>query len=168
MKTRRCMEMSNKTHWKKLFNPNYLGSWAFQPGEEKTLTIKSVEKEMVSNGEKKEECLVIHFEENEKPWIVNKTNGEMITKVWGTPYTEDWIGKRITLKVKKVKAFGDMVDAVRVSKDRPTDEIINCEKCGSPITAASGRNPQEIASATKTKYGKALCIKCAKEEKNNG
>ena len=43
------MEMSEKTHWKKLNNPDYLGSYAFQPGEEKTVTIKEVKREMVFN-----------------------------------------------------------------------------------------------------------------------
>ena len=41
--------MSDKTHWKKLTNPNYLGSYAFQPGEEKTVTIKEVKRELVHN-----------------------------------------------------------------------------------------------------------------------
>lgn len=159
--------MSNKTHWKKFYNPNYLGSWAFQPGEEKTLTIKVANREMVENGGSKEECLVVHFEENEKPLILNKTNSDMIEKVWGTPFVEDWAGKRITLKVKKVSAFGEMVDGVRVSKTRPSEEQIICEKCGKPITAASGRSARAIADATKAKLGKELCMNCAKEEKTN-
>ena len=29
-------------HWKKLTNPNYLGSYAFEPGEEKPLTIREI------------------------------------------------------------------------------------------------------------------------------
>lgn len=154
----------NKTHWKKLTNPNYLGSYAFQPGEEKTVTIKEVKQEIVQNQNGKEECTVAYFVEDVKPLILNKTNCDMIAKVWGSPYIEDWNGKQITLKVKKVSAFGDMVDAVRVSKERPEEEIL-CEVCGNPIEPASGRTAKEIATATKTKYGKCMCVECARKEK---
>ena len=154
----------NKTHWKKLTNPNYLGSWSFQPGEEKTLTIKEVKQEIVKNQNGSEECTVAYFDEDVKPLILNKTNAEMIAKVWGTPFIEDWKGLRITLKVKKINAFGEMMDAVRVSNERPAEESIICEACGKVITSASGRSAKEIATATKTKYGKALCIECARKE----
>lgn len=157
----------NKTHWKKWYNPNYLGAYAFQPGEEKTVTIREIRQELVQNQNGKEECTVAYFDEDVKPLILNKTNCKSIAKVWGTPYIEDWPGKKITLKVKKISAFGEMTDAVRVSLERPSDEIILCEKCGNPITASSGRTPKVIAEATRNKYGKALCLACVKEE-NNG
>lgn len=158
----------NKTHWKKLRNPNYLGSWDFQPGEVKTLTIKAIQNEILQNPEgKKEECTVAYWEENEKPFPLNATNCKMIAKVWGTPYIEDWPGMAIMLKVKKVSAFGEMVDAVRVSNERPAEEII-CEMCGKPITAIPGRTAQAVAAATKAKYGKTLCAECAKKGVNNG
>jgi hypothetical protein len=159
----------NKTHWKKYNNPDYMGAYAFQPGEEKTLTIDKVTRETVHNpsNNSKEECTVAHFKEDEKPLILNVTNCKAITKVWGTPYIEDWAGRKIILKVKKISAFGEMVDAVRVSNERPQEEKIICETCGREITAAAGRTPQVIANTTKTKYGKILCIECAKKEGNN-
>lgn len=163
--------MADKTHWKKLNNPDYLGAYAFQPGEEKTVTIKEVKREMVFNTStsSKEECTVAHFAEDEKPLILNATNCKAITKVWGTPYIDDWIGRKVTLKVKRVSAFGEMVDAVRVSPERPAEEILKCELCGSEITASAGQSAAVIASATKNKYGKQLCLRCAKERtgKNN-
>lgn len=160
----------NKTHWRKYTNPNYLGSYAFQPGETKTLTIKEVKREIVTSERGKEECTVVHFAEGEKPLILNKTNADAISKAWGTPYIEDWSGKRISLKVKKVSAFGEMVDAVRVSKERPVEaeQYIICESCGKPVTAGSGRTAKEIAAATKNKYKKVLCIECVKKEKEHG
>ena len=158
----------NKTHWKKLTNPNYLGSYAFQPGEEKTVTITEVKREIVQSQNGKEECTVAHFAEDIKPLILNKTNCDAIAKVWGTPYIEDWSGKKITLKVKKVSAFGDMVDAVRVGKERPADDTIICEACGKPIIPIAGKTAKEIAAVTKTKYNKILCVECAKRGANNG
>ena len=159
-----------KTHWKKYTNPDYLGAYAFQQGEEKTVTIKEVKREMVFNpsGSGKEECTVAHFVEDVKPLILNTTNCKTIAKVWGTPYIEDWAGRKITLKVKRISAFGEMVDAVRVSGDRPTDEVIICEVCGNPIQGIAGKTAQAIASATKSKYGKTICAECARKEVSNG
>ena len=158
----------NKTHWKKLTSPNYTGAWDFQPGEEKTVTIKEVKREIVQNQNGKEECTVAYFVEDIKPLILNKTNGGMIAKVWGTPYIEDWAGKKITLKIKKISAFSEIVDAVRVSPERPTEEKIICEACGKEILPVDGRSAEIIANATKNKYGKKLCIACARKEKTNG
>lgn len=160
--------MSEKTHWKKLTNPNYLGAYAFQPGEEKVVTIKEVNYEVVQNQNGKEECIVCHFVEDIKPMILNKTNCDTIAKVIGTPYIEDWNGQRIILKVRKVSAFGETVDAVRVAKERPVDEVVLCEVCGKAITPAGGRTAKEIAAATKTKFKKMMCMDCARKETNNG
>ena len=156
--------MSDKTHWKKLTSPNYLGSWDFQPGEERTVTIKEVKREIVENQNGKEECTVVYFAGNIKPLILNKTNGKMIAKVWGTPYIEDWAGRKIILKVKKISAFGEMVDAVRVANERPTDQKYICEVCGKEIVPAAGKTAEAIVAATKQKFGKTMCIDCAKKE----
>lgn len=153
--------MENKTHWKKLTNPNYLGAYAFQPGEEKTVTIKEVKRGPVQNQNGVEECTIAYFEEDVKPLILNKTNAKAIEKVWGTGYIEDWKGLRITLKVKKVKAFGEMVDAVRVSTERPPSEAIICEECGAVIDA-------RIAEISQKRFGRKLCIDCGRKEVNNG
>lgn len=150
----------NKTHWKKLTNPNYLGSWCFQPGEEKVVTIREVKQEIIQNQNGKEECTVAYFMEDIKPLILNKTNSEMIARVLGTPYIEDWKNNKIILRVKKVSAFGDMVDAVRVGNRRPVADPILCEKCGKPID-------ERLASATMQKYKQKLCRDCAKEVTNN-
>jgi hypothetical protein len=166
MKIRSYTGMNEKTHWKKLNNPDYLGAYAFQPGEEKTVTIKDVKRQAVYNQSAggKEECTVAYFVEDVKPLILNVTNCKTIAKVWGTPYIEDWAGRRIILKVKKISAFGDMVDAVRVAAERPADEEIICEACGNPVTGVNGRTPKMVADTTKAKCGKVLCLACAKKE----
>ena len=160
--------MNEKTHWKKLNNPDYLGAYAFQPGEEKIVTIREVNRETVYNpsGGGKEECTVAHFIEDVKPLILNTTNCKAIAKVWGTPYIEDWANRKIMLTVKKISAFGEMVDAVRVSTKRPVDEQIICEDCGKIIEPAAGKTAAEIAAATKSKYGRQICLECAKKGAN--
>jgi hypothetical protein len=110
------------THWKKLQNPDYLGSYDFQPGEERIVTIESVKREMITGPEgKKEECTVVYLV-GSKPLILNATNGKAITKAIGTPYVQEWGGKRVTLHVQKIKAFGEMVDALRVKPNAPAKQ----------------------------------------------
>lgn len=118
--------LPKKTHWKKLFNPDYMGAWSIDPGEEPIYTIKSVALESVTgSGGSKQDCTVIRWVENQKPFIVNNTNAKSITKSIGSPYIEDWKGNKIKLFVQSgVKAFGDIVDALRVrpnsiKKDKP-------------------------------------------------
>lgn len=110
-----------KTHFKKLRNPDYLGSWDLtdQNGnfKNKVLTIKEVKKEMVHDGKGgKEDCVTVLFYES-KPMIMNSTNLKTIHKTLGTPYIEDWAGKKIEITVEKVKAFGEVHDALRVVKN---------------------------------------------------
>jgi hypothetical protein len=109
-----------KTHFKKLKNPDYLGSWdlADQNGvfRNKVLTIKEVKKEMVHDGRGgQEDCITVHFDEA-KPMIMNSTNLKTINSSLGTPYIEEWQGKKIEITVNKVKAFGEIHDALRVVK----------------------------------------------------
>lgn len=108
-----------KTHWKKLTNPNYIGAYAFLPGEEKTVQITKVTREIVTGPDgKQDECTVAYLK-GEKPVILNNTNADTVTKVVGSPYIEDWCGKWITLYVERVRAFGQTVDAVRVKPVAP-------------------------------------------------
>lgn len=150
------------THWKKLTNPNYLGSYAFQQGEEKPVTISRIAQEEVTNPsqpEIKERCIVAHFQQPEKPLILNKTNCKAIERLAGTPNIEEWAGVGIILCVQKVPAFGDLVEAVRI---RPVKPYI-CADCGGIITGYGGKSHQEIREHTKSTYKRQLCPECAKK-----
>ena len=158
------------THWKKLDNPDYIGAYAFQPGEEKTLTIRNVQREIVVGAEgKKEECTVVHFCEDEKPMILNATNGKAIQKIAGSGYIEQWEGVRITLKVEAVKAFGDIVDAVRVSRKKPPQQVkpsvVLCADCHQAIGGYGKQNAQEFAAYTQRCFGVPVCYACGQKRK---
>jgi hypothetical protein len=110
----------SKTHFKKLRNPGFLGSWdlADENGNFKNriLTISKVEKKMVHDGKGgQEECVTVSFHDC-KPMIMNSTNLKTIWKSLDTPFIEDWVGKKIEVTVQKVKAFGEVHDALRVVK----------------------------------------------------
>jgi len=106
------------THWKKLTSQNYMGAYDLQPDQEVKVKIESVKQEMVKffDGKKVEEsdCLVARYVGAKKPMILNKTNCKIITRKFGTPYVEEWIGKEIIIYAAKVKAFGEVTDALRI------------------------------------------------------
>ena len=158
------------THWKQLTNPDYLGAYAFEPGEEKIGTIAYVRTESVMGADgKKEDCTVAHFSEKElKPLILNVTNCKAISKLYKTPYIEDWAGKRITMRVQPVKAFGEVVDAVRIKpeipKAAPKDPV--CEECAQILQPFGKMNAAQLAAYTKQKYGAVLCAdRAGKQQK---
>lgn len=156
--------MSNTlTHWKQLTNCEYIGAYSFQPGEEKIVTIKNVVNEVVSGTDgKKESCSVMHFAENVKPMVLNATNSKTITKLLKTPYIEEWVGRKIQLYVQKnVKAFGDIVDAVRVRDFLPVEKELICVDCGNKIQPFGKSSADTMAKYTLSKYGRMLCSECA-------
>jgi len=112
-----------KTHWKKQFNYDYLGAYSLAPGKDMILTIKETKKEMVTgtNGQK-DQCFVCYFEEDQKPMILNKTNCKQIEALY-SPFVEDWPGNKIQLFAKKVKAFGDETEALRIRNKYPDTKL---------------------------------------------
>ena len=105
------------THWKKLRNKVYLGSWDFEPNEVKTLTIQSADSEKITGffgGKMNEEMGVVLRFSDAKPMILNVTNSEAITKALGTPQIEEWVGKRIQAKVEEVRAKGSWTEGIRI------------------------------------------------------
>lgn len=106
--------MSDKTHWKKLINPAYIGAYWLPEGEDVTVTIDYITREIITGtGGKKEECTVAHLKGDVKPFILNPTNSKTIAKLYG-PYIEDWAGKRITLYASTTKLAGETVECLRV------------------------------------------------------
>lgn len=167
-----------KTHWKKLQNPDYLGSYALEPGQDIIATIKTVNVEKVTGPDgKKEDCTVLHFvEPNIKPMILNATNAKTITKIYKTPYIEDWANRAIQIYVDEVMAFGSRVEALRIRQFVPSVKVktnnapVACADCGAVIEAFNGRSAAYMAQYTQDKYGKPLCAACAKkaaEDKTN-
>lgn len=164
------MSNTTKTHWRKLHNPDYLGAYSLEPGKDLVVKIKSVANEMVTGTDgKKEECMVAHLYNN-KPMIINATNAKTISKVLNSPYIEDWADKYIQLFVDHVKAFGEIVEALRVRPFAPkiqsqtTGEKIICEDCKNVITPYGKMDAAQLAQYTKQKYDKKLCAGCASKQ----
>jgi len=152
-----------KIHWKLLQNPDFLGAYALEPGEDLIVTIDNSQKEQFTGtGGKKDEGLVIHFSEKDiKPMICNATNAKTITKIVGSPYIEDWSGSKIQLYSAEVSAFGETVDALRVRPFPPKTEEYSCKDCGATIEPYKNYTARQMAERSKTKFGRYLCMDCA-------
>lgn len=115
--------MAEHIHWKKTTNPEYLGAFAFEEGEEKIVMIKDVKAEDVRNPNGGSEAKqVLYFDGDIKPnkWILNVTNMKAIAKATGTPYMDEWVGKKIQLYVDPaVSAFGTITEGVRARDFSP-------------------------------------------------
>lgn len=160
-----------KTHWKKVVSdPNYIGEGDFEPKEEKILTIARVNSgETVVTAEGKSTKAVIHWQEKEyKPMILNVARSKNIEKVVGSPFFEDWPNHKIQLYIEHgIKAFGEVVSAVRVRpyKPKPKQEIPPCSDCGGKIEPAAGKTAEWMAAYTSKKYNRPLCGMCAAKAK---
>lgn len=157
-------QTSQKHHWKEALPGDYLGAYALN-GQDLIVTIQSAGRELVvgANG-KKEECLVLRFREQVMDMVCNRTNAKTITKVLGSPYLEDWSGKKIQLYPTTTKFGGDIVECIRVRPTAPKQAApIMCEKCGQQILPAANMTAEQLAEYGLKKHGKKLCIKCGKE-----
>jgi len=120
--------MTEKTHWKRLINPEFIGAYSIPEGQDLTVTIDYVQlQEITGTGGKKEDCTVAHLV-NEKPMILNVTNSKSIAKLYG-PFIEDWAGKKITLFASTTRLAGETVECLRI---RPKV----AERIAKPITDA--------------------------------
>ena len=166
--------MMSKTHWNKVVSdPNYLGEADFVEGEEKVLTLAYVNaSETVATAEGKSQKAVVHWKEpNNKPMILNVARSKDMEKVAGSPYFEDWVDVPFQLYIQKgIKAFGDVVNAVRVRPYKPrvqkAEPIPKCTDCGGEIAPAMGKDARWLATYTAKNYGVPLCADCAQKRKN--
>lgn len=164
---------NEKTHWKKLTNPNYLGEYALPTdGSDLLATIDYVAKETVTGiGGKSEPEVVAHFREEVngiKPMILNKTNLLTLQKVCKSKYIEDWNGCAILIYYDPSVKFGrDTVGGLRIRNYAPeiNEPSLICAVCGHKIGESFGKSPKAIAEYTRRKYGRELCSDCATKAK---
>lgn len=162
--------MTAATHFKKIKDPNFLGSWDLVTGaDDKTgkaiygtlkAIIKSVQQEEVIDIQKSKVkaayklVVTAHFT-NTKPMILNTTNMKAIEKALGSPFIEFWQGKEIEIYVDAVKAFGDIHDALRIRPFAPPVlKVYTCTDCNRDDVA------ENMAIRTKKAFGVHLCSKC--------
>lgn len=70
-------------------------------------------------GQPKDERFCLHFEEVEKPLILNSTNALIMSAIFGSQETDDWIGQRVVLySDPNISYQGKLVGGIRARAPR--------------------------------------------------
>lgn len=113
----------SKTHWRRVFNSDYLGSCDLEDGKDMKAVIKSVSiQEVKGQDGKSQKCNVAVFTDQKvKPMILNATNCKVVKKFAGTPFIEDWNNISVQIYVKDdVRAFGEVTEGLRIRATQPS------------------------------------------------
>lgn len=107
----------------------------------------------------------IYFEETEKPFICNSVNRESIERLYGArSATNTWYGNKIALYDAPVAQSADG-RGIRIRNYIPKEDKAFCEDCGQEIQPIDGYTVNKIVLLNKSRYGKVLCVDCAKKYK---
>ena len=82
-------------------------------GQPRIVNVRTCVMEELGQGKDKEKKPVLYFEKGPKGLVLNVTNANTITKVYGDD-TANWAGKPIEIYPTQTEFRGDMVDAIRV------------------------------------------------------
>lgn len=167
--------MTEKTHWKKILDSNYLGGQDLDDGNGGYkvihLTINKATNDTITgeNG-RKDNAPVIHFKDFKKPMILNKTNAKVIAKITGSNYIEDWIGLAIEVYYDPNVRFGkEVVGGVRIRpKQIQSKRSPKCNDCKKTVPDYKGVDGAVIADAYIKAYGVPLCYDCGQKRKPEG
>lgn len=157
---------------------DYMGAIDFEPGAEPVLTIDQLYNGEITLSQGKKKKTVITFVEervhgiNEvRPLVLNKINWKTMRKMFGDMKASTLKGKRIQLYLQPgvrnpgTKEIGNGIRIREKIPDGTKYEAPKCEACGKAVTGSGSFSAEQIASASRQKYGKCLCIECGKKAK---
>lgn len=144
----------------------YLGHWDVPESGDLVLTIDKIYEEDVKNERGTERKPVMYWKEtNYKPMIINKTNNDSITALYGRrTERNNWEGKKIALYSAVVPRSSDG-HGLRIREYKPEPDEYVCESCGTVITDVGKFKAKNIAISSRNQFGQVLCMDCAKAAK---
>ena len=171
--------MSGKERLGAWRDSEYMGAEDIESGTEPVLTIAAIYNGMITLARGKERHDVMSFVEEKvpgsinqvRPLVVNATNRKTLRKLFKSVDAQTLVGKKIQLYLQsgvRDPSTGDKVDGIRIRDKAPTGKAYvapKCEECGKEIKGMSNFTPEQIATASKQKYGKCLCVDCGQKAK---
>lgn len=108
-------EKGSNRHWKNFLDKEYLGHHNLEIGEELLVTIEKFEGEEEVKDTKggKSAKPVLYFKEQVPKMIMNITNGNTISSLYGS-HPDKWIGKQIQVYSTQVPFGKKQVDGLRI------------------------------------------------------
>lgn len=127
--------MSEKTHYRKVFKSDHLGSADIEDfkenGSDLIFTIAHVRQEINAKvAGKKIDANIAYFKEKIKPMVLNATNSKVLSKLTKSSFVEDWVNVTIQLYIDaSVRMKGEVVGGVRISPNvvRPKKPVVTKE-----------------------------------------
>lgn len=122
------MNQPAKTHYRKVFKSDHLGSAdledMLEAGQRLVFTISHVNQEYGTKvAGKKIDANIAYFKEPIKPLVLNATNSKTMNKLTGSSFVDDWQNVIIELYIDpNVKMKGETVCGVRISHNTPKTE----------------------------------------------
>ena len=107
--------MENKTHWKKVFNSDYLGSCDLEDGKDLKAIIKSVSVQTIKgqDGKSQDRNVAKFTDPKIKDMILNATNCKVVKKFAKSVFINDWNNIPVQIYVKDdIRAFGDITEGL--------------------------------------------------------
>jgi len=157
---------------------DYMGAIDIDEGTEPVLTIKHLYNGEITLSKGKEKKKVITFAEEKtnginevRPLVLNRVNWKMLKKLFGQVTAKALEGKKIQLYLQdgvRNPGTGEKGKGIRIRDKVPTGGKYvapKCEGCGKAITGMANFTAEQIASASKQKYGKCLCVDCGQKAK---
>jgi hypothetical protein len=150
--------MENKTHYRKVFKSDHLGSADLEEmiEEKKSLifTIREVKQEFNTQvAGKKINANIAYFKEDIKPLVLNSTNSKQVAEFANSKFVEDWAGVTIELYIDtNVRMKGQTVSGVRIKSKpiswEPVEQLFKVKK--ESLTDEMQVNAQRIIDEKET------------------
>lgn len=123
--------MENKTHYRKVFKSDHLGSADLEEyleqGRQLVFTIREVkqEKKVLVAGTRGDFNIAYFEDKGVKPFVLNATNSKVVKSFCGnSPFVEDWKNVRVELFIdENVKMKGEVVGGVRIKPVQPVEKV---------------------------------------------
>ena len=157
---------------------DYMGAIDIDEGSEPILTINHLYNGEITLSKGKEKKKVITFVEEKanginevRPLVLNRANWKMLKKLFGQVTPKALEGKKIQLYLQdgvRNPSTGEKGKGIRIRDKAPTGAKYvapKCEGCGKAITGMANFTAEQIAAASKQKYGKCLCVECGQKAK---
>jgi hypothetical protein len=87
-------------------------------GQTRRATIEGAATEILGQGERAQQKIVLKLVGVKQRLPLNKTNAQALASVWG-PMTDHWLQRQIDLRPEKVLFSGNMVDSIRIQPVQP-------------------------------------------------
>lgn len=157
----------------------YMGADDIDSNKEPVLTIKNLYRGKVTLQRGPEVKNVLTFVEESvpgigevRPLIVNSTNRQVLKKLYGQVTANALEGKQIQLYIEhgvRNPSKNELTDGIRIRDRKPSAgkaaPAPKCDSCKKTITGVGNFTPEQIATASKQKYGKCLCVECGQKFK---